>query len=194
MSTPTDGARITALGRTIPLTDGSTAHVRYSLRSMAHLEARYGSLAQMQEVFDQIQQASASMDRPMIAPIIDILGAGLLDDGFVPHARERVTVVRRTSPDGAIEQRDEREVVEVTYVRQRDRRELASLLDMHTFEAVAMLMSEALSEAMPAPAVAAGGAQPSPLASTLNLPSSPGANFTTSGSSPLADLIASSGC
>ncbi|MFI6979310.1 hypothetical protein ACIBSV_12090 [Embleya sp. NPDC050154] len=193
MSTPTDGARITALGRTITLTDGSTAHVRYSLRSMAHLEARFGSLAAMQDAFGQIEQAAAQFDRPMIAPIIDILGAGLLDAGFVPHARERVTVVRRTSPDGVVEQRDERETVDVTYVRQSDRRELASLLDLHSFESVATLMSEALFEAMPQ-ATATGGAEPGPLASTLNLPSSPGPISTISGSSPLADLIASSGC
>lgn len=182
---PTDTSRLAALGRTVTFVDGSTAQLRYSMRALILLESRFGSMAGLQDALGDIEQ----MDRPMLAPLLDIIGAGLCDAGFVPHVRERVVTVRTTTPDGRTVARDEREVTSVTYVRQSDRVELGTLLDPASVEALSELMGAALAEAMPA------GEAPAPtLGAAPVMPESfRGPTSTTSPLSPSVAMTLASG-
>ncbi len=183
MNTPTDADRIAAQGRMIPLSDGTTAHLRYSLRSLALLESRFGSMTGLTDALSDVETG----DKPVLASILDIVGAGLIGSGWVPHARERIVPTRTTYPDGRVVARDERETVDVTYVRQADKRELGDLLEMRDLEKVAALMGEALAEAMPAGEAPAPVGAPTP---PLTLPTLgfPGPISSTSRPS-LSDVV-----
>lgn len=182
---PTDTSKLAALGRTVTFVDGSTAQLRYSMRALILLESRFGSMAGLQSALGDIEQ----MDGPMLGPLLDIIGAGLCDAGFVPHVRERVVSVRTTTPDGKTVTRDEREVTSVTYVRQSDRVELGTLLDPASVEALSELMGEALAEAMPA-----GEAQAPTLGAAPTVPESfRGPTSTTSPLSPSVAAMLASG-
>lgn len=53
--TPTDLQALQAHGTPVPLMDGTTAHMRYSLGAVAQLERRFGNLA---AVMDVVQEAA----------------------------------------------------------------------------------------------------------------------------------------
>lgn len=117
-------------GVTIPLADGSTPAVRYSLRSLALLEARFGSVAAVQEAIDVTGRGAA------FGPVIDVLGAGLVGaGGFEPHVRQHQDAKGNIS------------VSSITYYRVRDRVELGTLLDPQHIREYGQALNLALSAA-----------------------------------------------
>ncbi|MGQ4351988.1 hypothetical protein [Streptomyces drozdowiczii] len=141
-------APLTALGKEITFCDGTTARVRYSLASLATLEDRYGSIDGILGAFGDIEN-STGMDRPMIGSLLEILGAGLIGDGFVQHRTERTVTERTEHPDGRKTSRDVREVTGIRYVRQADRTELGHLLDLAQLDPAIAALSAAFEEAFP---------------------------------------------
>ncbi|ABD94208.1 hypothetical protein [Kitasatospora aureofaciens] len=103
-----------ALGQPIDITlaDGSTAGLRYSFRSLALLEQRFGSVTGIQNAIDQ------SGDGAAFGPLMDLIGAGLVgkQGGFTALVRHRVDAA------GA------RTVEEIVYKRSSDGQELGDLL------------------------------------------------------------------
>lgn len=189
MPAPSDGDRLAALGHEVRLLDDSRPRIRYSLRSMHLLEQRFGSLAAAIEAFEALDGEDA-MRGPAVGTILDVLGAGLVDSGFVPHTRERVVPVRTTYPDGRVEQVERREVAAITYVRQRDRVELGSLFDFGTVTLAMDAIARAFAEAMPTVGEAQAPAaipMPGPMVDSLGRP------FTTSAPSSSAAPTPSSG-
>ena len=79
----TQGLDLLAEGGDVTLTDGTTISLRYSFRALALLEARYGSVAAVQQAIDTSGQGAA------FGPIIQLVGAGCVGPGgFEPHYRE----------------------------------------------------------------------------------------------------------
>ncbi|MGD1220004.1 hypothetical protein AB9Q10_16425 [Streptomyces krungchingensis] len=79
----TAGIDLLAEGGSIELTDGTSVALRYSMRAIALLEARYGSVAAVQDAIDTTGNGAA------YGPIVQLLGAGSLGPGgFEPHYRE----------------------------------------------------------------------------------------------------------
>jgi len=188
MTTP---APLTARGRTVEFSDGSTATVRYSLASLATLEERYGSIDGILAAFGDIESSSTGMDRPIMGSLLEILGAGLLGSGFVQHRTERTVTERTEHPDGRKTSRDVREVTGIRYVRQADRMELGHLLDLAQLEPAIDALSNAFAEAFPqgeAPAPAGAVVTDVTLPDTFR-----GTSSTTSAPSPLAAQMTPSG-
>ncbi|MET9098296.1 hypothetical protein [Streptomyces antibioticus] len=108
----TAGLDLLASGASITLTDGTTVSLRYSMRAIALLEARYGSVVAVQDAIDTTGQGAA------YGPIVQLVGAGCLGPGgFEPHYREHQDTKgeRRISGD-------------ITYRRRTDGADLADLL------------------------------------------------------------------
>jgi hypothetical protein len=102
----TTGSDLLGEGSSIDLTDGTSVRLRYPMRALALLEARYGSLDAVQAAIDTTGKGAA------FGPIVQLVGAGTLGPGgFEPHYREhqdakgerRVTgdIVFRRRTDGA---------------------------------------------------------------------------------------------
>lgn len=187
----TTAAPLTALGKPVTFADGTSAHVRYSLASLATLEERYGSIDGILSAFGDISDTTG-MDRPMIGSLLEILGAGLLGSGFVQHRTERTVTERTEHPDGRKTARDVREVTGIRYVRQADRQELGHLLDLAQLEPAIEALSAAFEEAFPQ-----GGA-PAPAGPITDVPLTVPATFrgtssTTSAPSPSAAPTSLSG-
>lgn len=102
----THGLDLLGGGGTIPLSDGTEITLRYPLRALALLEARYGSVVAVQTAVDISGQGAA------FGPMIQLIGAGCVGPGgFEPHYREhqdakgerRITgdIVYRRRTDGA---------------------------------------------------------------------------------------------
>ncbi|MEE1738828.1 hypothetical protein PUR49_20280 [Streptomyces sp. BE147] len=145
----TTAAPLTALGRTITFTDGTTAQLRFSLGSLALLEQRHGGIDGILGVFEKID-GKGGLSGVIIGPMLELIGAGLTGSGgFVPHMTERVSTVREETPDGRKTSRDVREVTAVRYVRATDRRELGDLLDFANFDHLVEAMTAAFAEAFP---------------------------------------------
>lgn len=122
-----------ALGQPIDiiLADGTTAGIRYSFRSLALLEQKFGSVVGIQNAVDQTGDGAA------FGPLLDLIGAGLVGKvgGFTPHLRHRVDVT------GA------RTLEEIIYKRSSDGYELGELLDPRRTEEYADAMQTALTQA-----------------------------------------------
>jgi hypothetical protein len=115
----------------ITLADGSAAGLRYSFRSLALLEQRFGSVSGIQSAIDQTGDGAA------FGPLMDLLGAGLVnpDGGFTAHVRHRVDAA------GA------RTVEEIVYKRSSDGRDLGDLLAPQLIREYATAMQTSLVEA-----------------------------------------------
>ncbi|MFF7313342.1 hypothetical protein [Streptomyces sp. NPDC008137] len=108
----TQGLDLLGDGGTIPLSDGTEVTLRYPMRALALLEARYGSVAAVQNAIDATGQGAA------FGPIVQLVGAGCLGPGgFEPHFREHQDAKgeRRISGD-------------VTFRRRTDGADLADLM------------------------------------------------------------------
>ncbi|MFD0408627.1 hypothetical protein [Kitasatospora sp. NPDC127116] len=112
----------------ITLADGSTAGLRYSFRSLALLEQRFGSVTGIQTAIDQTGDGAA------FGPLMDLLGAGLVGPGggFTPHLRHRQDVAGT------------RTVEEILYRRSSDGRDLGDLLAPQLIHEYAAAMQTSL--------------------------------------------------
>lgn len=115
----------------ITLADGTTAGLRYSFRSLALLEQRFGSVTGIQNAIDQTGDGAA------FGPLLDLIGAGLVGKrgGFTPLVRHRVDAA------GA------RTVEEIVYKRSSDGQELGDLLAPQLVREYAAAMQTSLVEA-----------------------------------------------
>lgn len=188
----TTAAPLTALGKDVTFSDGSTARVRYSLASLATLEERYGSVDGILGAFGDISGPGTGMDRPMIGSLLEILGAGLLGSGFVQHRTERTVTERTEHADGRKTSRDVREVTGIRYVRQSDRMELGHLLDLAQLEPAIDALSAAFAEAFPS---GEAEAPAGPITDVeLTVPDTfRGTSFSTSAPSPSTEATTTSG-
>lgn len=164
-TTVTPGLELMADGRTITLLDGSVVGVRYSMRSLALLEARFGSVMAIQTALDASGKSAA------FGPVIDLIGPGCIGaGGFEPHVRE------------VIGTNGKREIATILYRRKRDGMELGELLGPDRLTEYVTAMAVGISAAL-----GAGGqgndATPAP-AAPPPATSSPG---LTSGTWPSAD-------
>ncbi len=127
----------------ITLGDGTTAALRYTFRSMALLEQRFGSVQAIQTAIDQ------SGDGAAFGPLMELIGAGLVGKGgFTAHVRHRQDVSGR------------RTVEEILYKRSSDGIELGDgLLDLARITEYAAAMSEAFTTALGSGTPGNGGAQ-----------------------------------
>ena len=107
----TTGLDLLAEGGTVTLTDGDTVALRYSFRALALLEARFGSVAAVQDAIDSTGKGAS------FGPLMQMLGAGMVGPGgFEPHIREYQDT------------KGERHVAEIVYRRRTDGANLADLL------------------------------------------------------------------
>jgi hypothetical protein len=160
MTTP--GLDLLADGSTVQLTDGTTIQLRYSFRALALLEARFGSVAAVQEAIDSTGQGAA------FGPLLQIIGAGSVGPGgFEPHIREHVDA------------KGKRTVSDIVFRRRADGVDLADLLDPGQLTDYVKAFSAALSKAL-----AHRGNGPAPAISALTPGLTPGASSTTSPSVP----------
>ncbi|MFD7410154.1 hypothetical protein [Kitasatospora purpeofusca] len=122
-----------ALGQpvTITLDDGTTVGLRYTFRSLALLEQRFGSVAGIQHAVDQTGEGAA------FGPLLDLIGAGLVGKvgGFTPHLRHR--------QDAA----GTRTLEEIIYKRSFDGHDLGDLLAPSLMTDYAAAMQQALTAA-----------------------------------------------
>lgn len=112
---------------TITLADGTEAPLRYTFRSMALLEQRFGSITAIQSAMELATDGAA------FAPLMDTLGAALVGStgGFTAHVRHRQdTTGKRT-------------VEEILYRRSSDGIDLGELLDLARVSEYADAMSAA---------------------------------------------------
>jgi hypothetical protein len=108
----TAGLDLLADGGTIPLTDGTTVGLRYSMRAIALLEARYGSVVNVQNAIDTSGKGAA------YGPIVQLVGAGCVGPGgFEPHYREHQDTNGKRTISG-----------DIVYRRRTDGVDLADLL------------------------------------------------------------------
>ncbi|WP_330349276.1 hypothetical protein [Streptomyces sp. NBC_00582] len=108
----TAGLDLLASGASITLTDGTTVALRYPMRSIALLEARYGSVIAVQNAIDITGNGAA------YGPIVQLVGAGCLGPGgFEPHFREHQDAKGERKVSG-----------DITYRRRTDGADLADLL------------------------------------------------------------------
>ncbi|MEU6496448.1 hypothetical protein ABZ890_39730 [Streptomyces sp. NPDC046984] len=108
----TAGLDLLADGGTITLTDGTSVALRYSMRAIALLEARYGSVIAVQNAIDATGNGAA------YGPIVQLLGAGCVGPGgFEPHYREHQDAQGKRTISG-----------DIVYKRRKDGADLADLL------------------------------------------------------------------
>jgi hypothetical protein len=105
-----DPMQALAIGHPIPLRDGTSPELMFTFRSLALLEARFGSVQGIQDAVDQTGNGAA------FGPILDLIGAGLVSAGFTPHVRHRQDASGH------------RTVEEILYRRSSDGRELGDLM------------------------------------------------------------------
>ncbi|MEU6229987.1 hypothetical protein [Streptomyces sp. NPDC047042] len=108
----TAGLDLLASSASINLTDGTAVSLRYPMRAIALLEARYGSVVAVQGAIDTTGKGAA------YGPIVQLIGAGCLGPGgFEPHFREHQDA------------KGERRIAgDITYRRRTDGADLADLL------------------------------------------------------------------
>jgi hypothetical protein len=169
----TQGLDLLASGASITLTDGTKVSLRYPMRAIALLEARYGSVVAVQTAIDHTGKGAA------YGPIVQLLGAGCLGPGgFEPHFREHQDA------------KGERRITgDITYRRRTDGADLADLLHPGRLGEYVEAWQTAFAKALEAlgngEAPQTGGA---PIETV-----SPGLSSTTSPSVPSTFLPATSG-
>ncbi|GAA2112427.1 hypothetical protein GCM10009759_55140 [Kitasatospora saccharophila] len=147
-------AQALGTGPTITLTDGTAPPLRYTFRSLALLEQRFGSVLAIQAIMETAATGLA------FGPLLDMLGAGLVgrDGGFTPHVRHRQDVTGK------------RVVEEILYRRSHDGTDLGELLDLVRLSEYADAMNHAFNLAFgtgsqgndPGPAPTTETASPGP--------------------------------
>jgi hypothetical protein len=168
----TQGLDLLGDGGTIKLTDGTTVVLRYSMRAIALLEARYGSVGAVQNAIDTTGKGAA------YGPIVQLVGAGCVGPGgFEPHYREHQDAKgeRRISGD-------------IVYRRRTDGADLADLLHPGHLGAYVAAFNTSFTKALEA----LGNDDTPDLAGAIETVS-PGLSATTSPSVPSTFLPASSG-
>lgn len=169
----TTGLDLLAEGGTIHLTDGTSVPLRYSFRALALLEARFGSVAAVQDAID------ATGKRPAFGPLLQMVGAGCVGPGgFEPLVREYQDA------------KGERRVQDIVYRRRTDGTDLADLLHPGRLTEYISAFSAALGKALEDQA---RDGQGNGQAGTPTTTVSPGPSATTSPSVPSTFLPTSSG-
>lgn len=169
MTTSTPGLDLLGDGKTITLDDGTLVRLRYSMRSLALMEAQFGSVAGIQGAIDSSGKGAA------FGPLIELIGPGTIGrGGFEPHVREHVDA------------KGKRTISAITYRRKADGAELGELMDPGRLGEYASAMGTAISEA-----IKSTGNGASPAAGTTDL--SPGLTSSTSAQVPSTFLPATSG-
>ncbi|MGA5506824.1 hypothetical protein [Streptomyces umbrinus] len=172
----TAGLDLLASGASISLTDGTTVSLRYSMRAIALLEARYGSLIAVQTAIDSTGKGAA------YGPIVQLLGAGCLGPGgFEPHYREHQDA------------KGERRIAgDINYRRRTDGADLADLLHPGHLTEYVDAWQTAFAKALES--LGNGGAPAPTGAEPLTVETvSPGLSSTTSPLVPSTFLPATSG-
>ena len=169
----TQGLDLLGNSGTIPLSDGTDVTLRYPMRALALLEARYGSVAAVQSAIDTTGHGAA------FGPIVQLVGAGCLGPGgFEPHFREHQDAKgdRRISGD-------------ITFRRRTDGVDLADLLMPSQLEKYVTTWRSAFSKALEGL-----GNDDAPEASGATVETvSPGLSSTTSPAVPSTFLPTPSG-
>lgn len=130
----TTGLDLLAEGGTVTLTDGTDVPLRYAFRGLALLEAKFGSIAAVQDAIDATGKGAA------FGPLLQIIGAGMVGPGgFEPHIREHVDA------------KGGRTISDIVYRRRTDGANLADLLHPGRLEAYVAAFSAALSKALASP-------------------------------------------
>ncbi len=170
----TAGLDLLGDGASIALSDGTRIPLRYSMRALALLEARYGSVEAIQSAIDTSGKGAA------FGPIVQLVGAGAVGPGgFEPHFREHQDAKgeRRISGD-------------IVYRRRTDGADISDLMLPGQLSAYVDAFNKAFSKALEGlgndDAPTQDGA---PLVETV----SPGLSSTTSPSVPSTFLPAPSG-
>ncbi|KAA6221727.1 hypothetical protein CP973_06895 [Streptomyces albofaciens JCM 4342] len=159
----TTGLDLLAEGGTITLTDGTTVGLRYSMRALALLEARFGSVAAVQGAIDSTGKGAA------FGPLIQIIGAAAIGPGgFEPHIREHQDA------------KGNRKISDIVFRRRSDGVDLADLLHPGRLDEYTAAFTAALEKALQSQGN--GGAAPS--AATPMTTVSPGLTSITSPSVP----------
>jgi hypothetical protein len=128
----TQGLDLLASGASIALTDGTEVSLRYSMRAIALLEARYGSVAAIQHAIDTTGKGAA------YGPIVQLVGAGCLGPGgFEPHFREHQDAKGKRTITG-----------DIVYRRRTDGADLADLLHPGHLAAYVKAWETAFSKAL----------------------------------------------
>ncbi|OKI04925.1 hypothetical protein A6A06_09525 [Streptomyces sp. CB02923] len=160
----TTGLDLLAEGGTITLTDGTEVPLRYSFRALALLEARFGSVAAVQDAIDSTGKGAA------FGPLMQIIGAGSIGPGgFEPHIREHQDAKgeRRVSGD-------------IVFRRRTDGSDLADLLHPGRLDEYTSAFTAALERALQSQGNGAAVASAAIPVTTV----SPGLTSTTSPSVP----------
>lgn len=87
MSEPTPSEVLAALGEPITLADGSTVRLRYSFRSIAMLEAKFGSLLAVNSTLTAAYRAlndPKASSAKVYTTLLDVIVPGLIDTRY-PH-------------------------------------------------------------------------------------------------------------
>jgi hypothetical protein len=169
----TQGLDLLADGGSITLTDGTTVGLRYSMRAIALLEARYGSVAAVQNAIDTTGKGAA------YGPIVQLLGAGCVGPGgFEPHFREHQDAKGERKISG-----------DIVYRRRTDGVDLADLLHPGRLHEYVEAWQTSFSKALEA---LGNGDSPTPAGTAIETVS-PGLSSTTSPSVPSTFLPEPSG-
>lgn len=171
----TTGLDLLAEGGRVTLTDGTEVPLRYSFRALALLEARFGSVAAVQEAIDSTGSGAA------FGPLAQIIGAGTVGPGgFEPYIREHQDA------------KGNRHVTDITYRRRTDGANLEDLLDPGRLDEYTRAFTAALSRALES---RGNGPAPDVQTVTPGLETTPslGASTSTSPSVPSTFQSASSG-
>lgn len=169
----TQGLDLLAEGGTITLTDGTTVSLRYSMRAIALLEARFGSVVAVQTAIDTTGKGAA------YGPIVQLVGAGCVGPGgFEPHYREHQDAKGQRTIAG-----------DIVFRRRTDGADLADLLHPGYLGEYVDAWQKAFSKALES----LGNDGPPAIAGVTVETVSPGLSSTTSPSVPSTFLPASSG-
>lgn len=169
----TQGLDLLADGGTVDLVDGTSVPLRYSMRALALLEARYGSVAAVQNAIDSTGNGAA------FGPIIQLVGAGCVGPGgFEPHYREHQDAKGERKISG-----------EIVYRRRTDGADLADLLHPGRLSQYVEAFNAAFSKALES--LGNDDATPAPGVPVETV--SPGLSSTTSPSVPSASAPVTSG-
>lgn len=170
----TAGLDLLGDGGSVDLTDGTTVVLRYSMRAIALLEARYGSVTAVQTAIDTTGKGAT------FGPIVQLIGAGAIGPGgFEPHYREHQDAKGERKISG-----------DIVFRRRTDGADIADLLHPGHLSAYVEAFNTSFTKALSslgnddAPAGADG-----PTVETV----SPGLNSFTSLSAPSTFLPAPSG-
>ncbi|MFF9205145.1 hypothetical protein ACF1AE_25655 [Streptomyces sp. NPDC014986] len=169
----TAGLDLLADGGTVDLVDGTSVQLRYSMRALALLEARYGSVAAVQGAIDSTGNGAA------FGPIIQLVGAGAVGPGgFEPHYREHQDAKGERKISG-----------DIVFRRRTDGADLADLLHPGRLGQYVEAFNAAFSKALES----LGNDGPPAPAGVTTETVSPGLSATTSPSAPSTFLPAPSG-